>query len=174
MKWYALQTNAGHENKVRTDLLQHLSNQGKSRHVKDIIAPTERITEVRDGQKVTREARLMPGYLLMLADLPLVYSIVKSTRGVRAFVGPGGEPSPLTQEEADRMLGRATAATTVKETAVQFAAGDVVRITAGPLADFTGEVSEVDPRSQKLTVLVAIFGRTTPAEVDWSQVRKDS
>lgn len=173
MLWYALLTTPGHENKVKTDIMQRLANAGRSSHVREIAVPTQQVTEVRDGKKVVKEQRILPGYLLVQCALPLVHSDLKATKGVRGFAGPGGEPSALMQIEVDRMLGRGAKGAVAKKSAPAFEVGETVRITEGPLADFSGEISEVDNKADKLTVLVPIFGRTTPAEVSFAHVRKD-
>jgi transcriptional antiterminator NusG len=173
LQWFILKTNNGHENKVRGNLIQKLDSSKKRQFVPQIVIPTEQVIEIKDGQKVPKEVRKYPGYLLVQARLPMVYSELKDTKGVRGFVGAGDEPAPLSAEEVAKMIGHAGRAPE-RSKAPAFKVGDTVRITSGPLVDFTGEISQVDTNSAKLTLLVPIFGRPTATEVEWSQVRKDS
>jgi len=172
MKWYTLLTTAGHENKVRTDLMQRLQNAGKDRYVREMVVPTRQVTEIKDGKKVVKEQRFMPGYLLVNIELPMVHGDILSTRGVRGFLG-SQEPVAMMQVEVDRLLGRGQNNGRTAADAPSFKVGETVKIISGPLSDFTGEISEVDEKAAKLTVMVPIFGRPTPTEVEWSHVRKD-
>jgi transcriptional antiterminator NusG len=136
------------------------------------VVPTESDTEVKDNVKVTSEKRTMPGYVLVQMDLnDDSWQLVKGTPGVTGFVGAGDEPIPLTQEEIDRLLKRAQTPTKAQARA-QFTVGESVKVVAGPLSDFSGEIAEVSPDAGKLKVLVSIFGRETPVEVGFDQVKK--
>lgn len=173
MRWYAVLTTPGRENKVRRDILQRLESLSKSRFVQEIVIPTQEVREHKGDEHVVKEQRILPGYLLLKGELREVQSHVKEVRGVRGFVGNDDHPAPMPQSEIDHILGRAGKADKT-QVATAFQIGQTVKITDGPLADFTGEVSEVDERSGKITVLVQIFGRVTPTELDWRQVRKES
>jgi transcription termination/antitermination protein NusG len=171
-RWYVVNTFSGHEAKVKQKLEHRLVTLGQRRAVRQIVVPTETVTEVKDNQKVTSEKRTMPGYVLVQMDLnDASWQLVKGTPGVTGFVGAGDEPIPLTQEEIDRLLKRAQLPTKAQARA-QFAVGESVKVVAGPLSDFSGEIAEVSPDAGKLKVLVSIFGRETPVEVGFDQVKK--
>jgi len=171
-RWYVVNTFSGHEAKVKQKLEHRLVTLGQRRAVRQIVVPTETVTEGKDNQKVTSEKRTMPGYVLVQMDLnDASWQLVKGTPGVTGFVGAGDEPIPLTQEEIDRLLKRAQQPTKAQARA-QFAVGESVKVVAGPLSDFSGEIAEVSPDAGKLKVLVSIFGRETPVEVGFDQVKK--
>jgi transcriptional antiterminator NusG len=126
---------------------------------------------MKDNQKVTVEKRTMPGYVLVNMDLNEdSWSLVKGTPGVTGFVGASNEPVPLTQDEVNRLLHKETAER--PRTRAQFSIGESVKVVSGPLSDFSGEISEVNEDAQRLKVLVSIFGRETPVEVGFDQVKK--
>ena len=126
---------------------------------------------MKDGQKVQIEKRTMPGYVLVNMDLNEdSWTLVKNTPGVTGFVGPQNKPVPLTQDEIDRLLNRETAER--PRTRAQFSIGESVKVVSGPLSDFSGEISEINEDAAKLKVLVSIFGRETPVEVGFDQVKK--
>jgi transcriptional antiterminator NusG len=134
--------------------------------------PTETISEMQDNQKVLKERRTMPGYVLVNMDLNEdSWALVKGTPGVTGFVGASQEPVPLTQVEVDRLLHKTDVATAPR-TRAQFAIGESVKVVSGPLSDFSGEISEINEDAAKLKVLVSIFGRETPVEVGFDQVKK--
>jgi transcriptional antiterminator NusG len=171
-RWYVVNTFSGHEAKVKQKLEHRLITLGQRRAVRQIVVPTESVTEVKDNQKVTSEKRTMPGYVLVQMDLTDdSWQLVKGTPGVTGFVGAGDEPIPLTQEEIDRLLKRSQQPTKAQARA-QFPVGESVKVVAGPLSDFSGEIAEVSPDAGKLKVLVSIFGRETPVEVGFDQVKK--
>ncbi|WP_022928209.1 transcription termination/antitermination protein NusG [Patulibacter americanus] len=171
-RWYVVNTFSGHEAKVKQKLEHRLVTLGQRRAVRQIVVPTESVTEVKDNVKVTSEKRTMPGYVLVQMDLnDDSWQLVKGTPGVTGFVGAGDEPIPLTQEEIDRLLKRAQTPTKAQARA-QFTVGESVKVVAGPLSDFSGEIAEVSPDAGKLKVLVSIFGRETPVEVGFDQVKK--
>jgi transcriptional antiterminator NusG len=126
---------------------------------------------MKDNQKVTVEKRTMPGYVLVNMDLNEdSWSLVKGTPGVTGFVGASNEPVPLTQDEVNRLLHRETEVR--PRSRAQFSIGESVKVISGPLSDFSGEISEVNEDAQRLKVLVSIFGRETPVEVGFDQVKK--
>ena len=133
--------------------------------------PTETVQEMKDNQKVSVERRTMPGYVLVNMDLnDDSWSVVKGTPGVTGFVGASDQPIPLTQVEVDRLLHREVAVRTPSR--AQFNIGESVKVVSGPLSDFSGEISEINEDASKLKVLVSIFGRETPVEVGYDQVKK--
>lgn len=165
MQWYALQVMAGRENSVRTRVLEQLERGGKSRYVSEVAVPATVVVETKDNKKVEREERLMPGYLLVHADWLSAGGALLAVSGVRGFVGEGDEPVPMPEDEVRRLLGRQSRSVDPDSSPVKI--GDHVRITDGPLSDFEGEVTEVDLKGQQATVLVQIFGRSTPTQVKW-------
>ncbi|MCD6727322.1 MAG: transcription termination/antitermination protein NusG [Solirubrobacteraceae bacterium] len=170
-RWYVVNTKSGHEKKVKQNLEHRLVSLGQSRAVRQIVVPTETVSELKEGQKVSVEKRTMPGYVLVNMDLTDdSWILVKDTPGVTGFVGASNEPVPLTQSEVDRLLHREVAQKVA--TKAQFAVGESVKVISGPLSDFSGEISEVNQEQSKLKVLVSIFGRETPVEVGFDQVKK--
>ncbi len=170
-RWYVVNTYSGHENKVKHNLEHRVVSLGQQRHVRQIVVPTESVSEMKDNQKITVERRTMPGYVLVNMDLNEdSWMLVKGTPGVTGFVGASSEPVPLTQAEVDRLLHQETAER--PRSRAQFAIGESIKVVSGPLSDFSGEISEVNEDGQKLKVLVSIFGRETPVEVGFDQVKK--
>jgi transcription termination/antitermination protein NusG len=170
-RWYAVNTYSGHENKVKHNLEHRVASLGQQRHVRQIVIPMEQISEMKDGQKVQVERRTMPGYVLVNMNLNEdSWSLVKNTPGVTGFVGASNKPVPLNQTEIDRLLHRETAER--PRARAQFTIGETVKVVSGPLSDFSGEISEVNEDAARLKVLVSIFGRETPVEVGFDQVKK--
>ncbi|MGH2835077.1 MAG: transcription termination/antitermination protein NusG [Solirubrobacteraceae bacterium] len=170
-RWYVVNTYSGHENKVKHNLEHRVVSLGQQRSVRQIVVPTESVSEMKDNQKVTVERRTMPGYVLVNMDLNEdSWQLVKGTPGVTGFVGASNEPVPLTQGEVDRLLHQETAER--PRSRAQFSIGESIKVVSGPLSDFSGEISEVNEDGQKLKVLVSIFGRETPVEVGFDQVKK--
>jgi transcription termination/antitermination protein NusG len=170
-RWYAVNTYSGHENKVKHNLEHRVSSLGQQRHVRQVVIPMEQVSEMKDGQKVQVERRTMPGYVLVNMDLNEdTWSLVKNTPGVTGFVGAQNRPVPLSQPEIDRLLHRETAER--PRARAQFTIGESVKVVSGPLSDFSGEISEVNEDAARLKVLVSIFGRETPVEVGFDQVKK--
>jgi transcription termination/antitermination protein NusG len=170
-RWYVVNTYSGHENKVKSNLEHRAMSLGQRRAIRSVVVPTETVSEVKDGQKVSQEKRTMPGYVLVNMDLNEdSWQLVKGTPGVTGFVGASNEPVPLTQIEVDRLLHREVAQKVA--TKAQFSIGESVKVISGPLSDFSGEISEINQDAQKLKVLVSIFGRETPVEVGFDQVKK--
>jgi transcriptional antiterminator NusG len=170
-RWYVINTYSGHEKKVKQNLEHRVSSLNQTRSVRQVVVPTETVQEMKDNQKVSVEKRTMPGYVLVNMDLSDdSWSLVKNTPGVTGFVGSSNEPIPLTQQEVDRLLHREVAVRTPSR--AQFAIGESVKVISGPLSDFSGEISEINEDASKLKVLVSIFGRETPVEVGYDQVKK--
>jgi transcription termination/antitermination protein NusG len=170
-RWYVVNTYSGHEQKVKHNLEHRIVSLGQQRAVRHIVVPTETVSEMKDNQKVMVEKRTMPGYVLVNMDLSEdSWSLVKGTPGVTGFVGASNEPVPLTQDEVNRLLHRE--AEVRPRSRAQFGIGESVKVVSGPLSDFSGEISEVNEDAQRLKVLVSIFGRETPVEVGFDQVKK--
>ena len=170
-RWYVVNTYSGHENKVKQNLEHRVVSLNQKRAVRQVVVPTETVTEMKDNQKIPVEKRTMPGYVLVNMELnDDSWQLVKGTPGVTGFVGASNEPVPLTQTEVDRLLHREVAQKVA--TKAQFSIGESVKVISGPLSDFSGEISEINQDAQKLKVLVSIFGRETPVEVGFDQVKK--
>ena len=170
-RWYVVNTYSGHENKVKQNLEHRVVSLGQTRSVRQVVVPTETVSEMKDNQKVSIEKRTMPGYVLVNMELnDDSWQLVKGTPGVTGFVGASNEPVPLTQPEVDRLLHREVAQKVA--TKAQFSIGESVKVVSGPLSDFSGEISEINQDASKLKVLVSIFGRETPVEVGFDQVKK--
>ena len=176
-RWYVVNTYSGHENKVKHNLEHRVVSLGQQRAVRNVVVPTEAVSDMKDNQKITVEKRTMPGYVLVNADLDrddTVWSVVKGTPGVTGFVGGTTEqqkPLALSRVEVDRLLHKDVAAAAPR-TRAQFQIGESVKVVSGPLSDFSGEISEINDDAAKLKVLVSIFGRETPVEVGFDQVKK--
>ena len=170
-RWYVVNTYSGHENKVKQNLEHRIVSLGQQRAVRQVVVPTEAVSEMKDNQKITVEKRTMPGYVLVNMELDEdSWTLVKGTPGVTGFVGASNEPVPLTQMEVDRLLKKEVA---VRErTRASFGIGESVKVISGPLTDFSGEISEINEDAARLKVLVSIFGRETPVEVGFDQVKK--
>ena len=169
-RWYVVNTYSGHENKVKQNLEHRAQSLNQRRAVRQVVVPTETVTEMKDNQKTSVEKRTMPGYVLVNMELnDDSWQLVKGTPGVTGFVGASNEPVPLTQPEVDRLLHREVA--TKVATKAQFSIGESVKVISGPLSDFSGEISEINQDASKLKVLVSIFGRETPVEVGFDQVK---
>lgn len=174
-EWFAINTYSGHENKVRINLEQRLRSLGQRDKVREVRIPTETVIETaKDGSKVQTEKRVWPGYLLINMDLDdESWSLVKNTPSVIGFVGAtpgGGRPVPLSRAEVERLLHTGTETKT--RVRAEFTVGESVKIINGPLSDFTGEIAEVNAEAGRVKVLVSIFGRETPAELSFDQVKK--
>ncbi|MDO9355760.1 MAG: transcription termination/antitermination protein NusG [Solirubrobacteraceae bacterium] len=184
-RWYVVNTYSGHENKVKSNLEHRAMTLGHRAALRQIVVPTETVTELKEGEKKSVEKRTMPGYVLVQMNLNEdTWGLVRGTPGVTGFVGAGDEPIPLTQGEIDRLLKRGapanatpaqagqTAGATARPRVSQFTIGESVKVISGPLSDFSGEIAEINEDAAKLKVLVSIFGRETPVEVGFDQVKK--
>ena len=175
-KWYVVNTYSGHENKVRTTLERRIESMGLGRHFGEISIPTENVIEIKDGKKVPTVQRQFPGYILVNMDMnDDTWRLVRQTPGVTQIVGAGDKPTPLSRAEVERLLRPGEAAEAREKavkTTVDYSIGETVRVIAGPLADFTGVISEINVDQSRLKVLVSIFGRETPVELSFSQVAK--
>ncbi len=170
-KWYVINTYSGHENKARANLEHRIQSMNQVSSFVDIVVPTEQVVETKGGEKVQIEKRIFPGYILVkmvLSDES--WSLVKNTPGVTGFVGSGNKPTPLSPAEVDRILHTSTVEK--PKAKAEFSVGDQVRVIGGPLTDFTGEVAEVNVEQSKLKVMVSIFGRDTPTELGFEQVKR--
>ena len=175
-RWYAIQTTAGHENKVRSLIERRITDDPRpddEKPIRQALVPTQDVVEIKNGKKVTEERKIYPGYVLvdMLKNQETLHTI-NGIQGVIKFVGTGREPMPLRPDEVNRLLGIEEAAKEEEpEETIPFLIGQVVEITEGPFSDFSGTVQEVLPDKGKVRVSVALFGRPTSVELDYLQLK---
>jgi transcriptional antiterminator NusG len=169
--WYVVHSYSGYENKVKKNLEHRIESMGMQNQIFQVVVPTEEEVELRDGQRRTTERRVFPGYILVeMAMNDDTWYVVRNTPGVTDFVRSGAKPVPLRPEEVDKILRRMEAeAPKIK---VSFRVGQKVRITEGPFEDFMGTVDAIDTDRARVRVLVSMFGRETPIEVDFLQVER--
>ena len=174
-KWYVVNTYSGHENKVRTTMERRIESLGLGRYFGEISIPTESVIEIKNGKKVPTVQRQFPGYLLINMDMnENTWQLVRQTPGVTQIVGSGDKPTPLSRAEVERLLhpGEAAEQREKVKTTVDYQIGETVKVTGGPLSDFTGSISDINVDQSRLKVLVSIFGRETPVELSFNQVAK--
>jgi transcriptional antiterminator NusG len=175
-KWYVVRAIGGQENKVKSYIETEISRLGLSDYVEQVLVPTEKVIQIRNGKKISKEKIYFPGYIMVEANLSgEVPHVIKSVTGVIGFLGEtkGGEPVPLRKSEINRMLGK------VDELSVQnnnveipFVVGETVKVVDGPFNGFDGVIENVNEEKRKLEVMVKIFGRKTPLELNYMQVEK--
>jgi transcriptional antiterminator NusG len=173
MKWYIIHSYSGFERKVKESLESRVQAFGLQEKIGRVLIPTEPVTEVRGGKKYTTERMFYPGYVLVEMDMDdHVWHVVKSTPRVTGFVGTGQQPTPLSADEVNQIVYRVAEGKDKPKLKVKFEKNESVRITEGPFASFTGVVDEVNEDRETLKVMVTIFGRATPVELEFGQVEK--
>jgi transcriptional antiterminator NusG len=171
--WYIVHTYSGFEKKVSESLQQRVQAYGLQDEIGEVLIPTEDIVEKRGGREVKSARRFFPGYILVEMHMTdHAWHVVKNTPKVTGFVGAGAKPTPLTREEVDQILNQVTEAAEKPKPRYSFEKGDQVRINEGPFTSFNGVVDEVNLDRNTLKVMVTIFGRSTPVELDFLQVEK--
>ncbi len=171
--WYVVHTYSGFEKKVKESLEQRISAMGYEDRIEEIMIPTEDVVERRGSKRVVTDKKLFPGYLLIKMDMDdHLWHFVRSTPKVTGFVGSGKNPTPLSESELDQILNRMEETAEKPAPATVFEPGDVVRIIDGPFTNFQGRVEDVNLERNTLRVLVTIFGRATPVELEFLQVEK--
>jgi len=169
--WYAVHTYSGHENKVKTNIERRAESLRLKDKINRILVPTEEETRTRNGRRSTIKRKVFPGYVLIEMDLDdQTWYLVKNTIGVTGFVSSGNKPSPLSEKEVQNILDSLAGGGI--HTRPEWKKGEVIRVTTGPFADFNGTIEEVNTEKQKLKVLISIFGRDTPVELDFNQIEK--
>ncbi|RMF73461.1 MAG: transcription termination/antitermination protein NusG [Acidobacteria bacterium] len=172
-KWYIIHTYSGFENKVKASLRQRADAYGMGDRIGEVLVPTEEVVEVRDGKKYHTKKKIFPGYVLVHMEMSdEAWHVVRSTPKVTGFLGGGQKPLPLPQEEVDRILNQVTVTKEKPKPKVIYRVGETVKITDGPFSGFTGVVEEVNEDRATLKVMVSIFGRATPVELEFHQVRR--
>jgi len=173
MKWYIIHTYSGFEKKVRESLQSRVEAFGLKDKIGRVVIPTETVTTVRGGKKYTSEQMFYPGYVLVEMDLnDDVWHVVKATPRVTGFLGGGSHPAPLSEDEVNQIVHRVAVGKDKPKLRVKFEKNESVRITEGPFANFNGVVDEVNEDRETLKVMVTIFGRSTPVELEFGQVEK--
>ncbi|MDO5105611.1 transcription termination/antitermination protein NusG [Capnocytophaga sp.] len=175
-KWYVVKAVTGQENKVKNYIENETSRLGYADYVEEVLVPTEKVVQIRNGKKVNKEKVHMPGYVMVKANLGgEVIHIIKSIPGVVGFLSEvkGGDPLPLRKSDVNRMLGQVDElAENVETVAIPFEIGETVRVVDGPFNGFNGTIEKVNEEKRKLEVMVKIFGRKTPLELSYMQVEK--
>lgn len=173
--WYVVHAYSGYEKHVMRALLEQIEIKGLEDKFGEILVPTEEVVEMRDGKKRRSERKFYPGYVLVQMDMDdEAWHLVKSTPRVMGFIGGTADrPVPISDKEAQAILQKIETGAETPRPKTLFEAGEVVRVTDGPFADFNGVVEEVDYEKSRVKVAVLIFGRSTPVELEFSQVEKD-
>ncbi len=176
-RWFVVHTYAGYENKVKSNLESRIVSMNMEDRIFEVVIPMEDVVEFKNGKKVVVQKKVFPGYLLTRCDLDDdSWSVIRNTPGVTGFVGPGTKPTPLSRREVESILQVKVEGgpEPVKKTRprLEYEVGETVRVKEGPFADFSGQIDEINEDQLKLKVLVNIFGRETPVELEFSQVAK--
>jgi transcriptional antiterminator NusG len=175
-QWFVVHSYAGYENKVKSNLESRIASMNMEERIFEVVIPVEDVIEFKNGKKVVVQKKMFPGYLLVRCEIDDdSWYVIRNTPGVTGFVGPGTKPTPLTRKEVEMFLQVAPAGVEqVKKSrpAAVYEHGESVRVREGPFADFTGTIAEINEDQLKLKVLVNIFGRETPVELEFAQVAK--
>jgi transcriptional antiterminator NusG len=176
-RWYVVHTYSGYENKVSSNLKNVVASRGMEDRVFEVVIPMEDVVEFKGGKKVTVQKKVFPGYLLVRCELDDdTWGAIRNTPGVTGFVGPGTRPTPLSRREVEGLLQvkpeGVEAPAKQRRPRLEYEINETVRVKEGPFADFSGQIAEINEDQLKLKVLVNIFGRETPVELEFSQVAK--
>ena len=173
MKWYIVQGHANAEKKVSEQIREELEKADLGKHFGEALVPTQDVTEIKKGKRSIVKKKYFPGYILVKLDMTnKIYHIIKNLKKVSGFLGPQGKPSPISEEEVNKILGNMEESVANPSSAITFQIGEQVRVCDGPFASFNGSIEEIDEEKSRLKVSVSIFGRPTPVDLDYSQVEK--
>jgi len=171
--WYIIHTYSGFEAKVKDSLRRRADAMGMAETIEEILVPTEEVVEIRDGKKKRKTRKFFPGYVLVKMEMSDdAWHVVRNTPKVTGFVGTGTNPVPLNEDEVARIVNQVSVAAEKPKPVLAFNVGETVRIVDGPFSNFTGNVEEVNEDRSTLKVMVTIFGRATPVELEFLQVEK--
>ena len=171
--WYIVQTFSGFEQKVADTLKDLIKKQELGEKISEVLVPMHEVTEVKRGKRVQRKKKYFPSYVLVKMEMNKeFYHMIKNIQKVTGFLGGAGSPTPVSENEINKIMGRISEGTMIPKTEVSFDIGEQVKVCDGPFASFSGLVEEVDEEKSRLKVSVSIFGRPTPIELEYNQVEK--
>jgi len=174
-RWYSVSVLSNYEKKIAEQVKTAAIEAGLEDEIEEVLVPTEEVIEVRRGKKVTTERRFMPGYILVRMEMSdQGYHLINSINRVTGFLGPQGKPMPMRDAEVNALLNRVEETAESPRTLIFFEIGEKVAVADGPFEGFDGMVEEVDQENQRLKVTVSIFGRETPVELEFTQVKKET
>jgi len=172
-RWYVIHVYSGFENKVAASIREQARQSGMEELITEVMVPTEELVKMRRGTKVATERKFFPGYVLAKMDMTdETWHLVKNTPKVTGFLGGRGKPSPISESEAERLMNQVKEGVEKPKPSITFEIGEQVRVADGPFTSFNGLVEDVDEDRARLKVAVSIFGRSTPVELEYSQVEK--
>ena len=170
IRWYVVHTYSGYENKVKTNIEQTIKNRQLEDRIRDVCVPEEEVVEIRNGVKKRIKRKIYPGYVLVNMEMDdETWYVVRNTRGVTGFVGPGSKPVPLSEEEVEKYLGTREE----QEVNVDFEEGTLITVISGAWENTQGVIKKIDKKRQTVTINVDMFGRETPVEINFSDVKAD-
>ena len=174
MKWYIVQAYSGFEKKVIESIKDELKKNKLEDNLGEILVPTHQITEVKKGKRTKKERKYFPGYVLLKVELTKqIYHLIKNLSKVSGFLGSGDKPTPISDNEIQRILGQVSENADSQKSGISFEIGEKVKVCDGPFASFNGLIEEIDEEKSRLKVSVSIFGRATPVDLEFHQVEKN-